>query len=444
MVKPYATHHSSAGLACGTTAAQVINWHPKMHTTISQCRICGNQGLDPVLDLGMQALTGIFPKDRETQVPVCSLELVKCRDDGSGQTCGLVQLKRSFQPDALYGTGYGYRSGLNQSMVKHLQAKAAKIKKSVSLAPGDLVLDIGSNDSTLLRAMDGADLRMVGMDPTGVKFRQYYPPHVTLIPDFFSADRFRGEFGGDSAKVVTSIAMFYDLEAPLEFVRQVYEILSDDGIWVLEQSYLPTMLAKTSYDTICHEHAEYYALKQILWMFDKVGFSVLDIELNDVNGGSFSITAGKRAAIHSVEVQQFIEREDAMGLSGEDIYNRFRERVFRHREELRDFLHEARKKGERVLGYGASTKGNVLLQFCGLSADELPCIAEINSDKFGAFTPGTRIPIVSEEEARSTNPEGFLVFPWHFRDSIIEREGPYLASGGKLIFPLPKIEVVGN
>lgn len=342
---------------------------------------------------------------------------------------------------------YGYRSGLNRSMVDHLQEKATKIKSTLSLVPGDLILDIGSNDSTLLRAMDGPGLRLVGMDPAGVKFREYYPAHCQLIPDFFSADRFHREFGQDSARVVTSIAMFYDLEDPLEFVRQVYEVLSEDGIWVFEQSYLPAMLARTSYDTICHEHIEYFAFKQILWMFDKVGFTVLDVELNDINGGSFSITAAKKVAGYTrnqAEVQQLIREEKRIDLSGRDIYQRFRERVHKHRDELRRFLQQSRNMGEKIFGYGASTKGNVLLQFCGVTTEELPCIAEVNSDKFGAFTPGTGIPIVSEEDARSMTPSGFLVLPWHFRDSIIARESRFLAGGGKLIFPLPNIEVVEN
>jgi NDP-4-keto-2,6-dideoxyhexose 3-C-methyltransferase len=400
-----------------------------------------------VLDLGMQALTGLFPREGDTDLPVSPLELIKCRDDASGKTCGLVQLKQSFQPDAMYGMNYGYRSGLNRSMVEHLQAKANNIKSRISLAPGDVILDIGSNDSTLLRALDGPGLRLVGMDPTGIKFQQYYPPHIQLISDFFSASRFRREFGLDLARVVTSIAMFYDLDAPLEFVRQVYEVLSEDGIWVFEQSHLPAMLARNSYDTICHEHAEYYALKQIVWMLDQAGFTVLDVELNDINGGSFSVTAAKKTAGYPGNdsvVGQLIREEERIGLGGTEIYAQFRERVFQQRAELQAFLHQAGKNGEKIFGYGASTKGNVLLQFCGLTAEELPCIAEVNSDKFGSFTPGTRIPIVSEEEARSRHPDAFLVLPWHFREPIIARESRFLAGGGKLIFPLPNLEVVGN
>ena len=343
----------------------------------------------------------------------------------------------------MYGANYGYRSGLNRSMVEHLHQIAAKIKTVASLRPGDTVLDIGSNDGTFLKAMGEPGVALIGMDPTGSKFREFYLPPIHLVPDFFSADRFRRETD-ERAKVVTSIAMFYDLESPMEFVRQVAEVLADDGIWVFEQSYLPAMLENTSYDTICHEHLEYYALRQILWMTDRAGLEVIDIERNDINGGSFCITTARCGSTHRRNhgaIAAMLEEEERLGLSGPTVYARFRERTYRHREQLRQFLEQATRAGELVLGYGASTKGNVILQFCGLSSKDLPFIADVNRDKFGAFTPGTRIPIISEEEARGMNPAAFLVLPWHFRANIIGREERFLKSGGKLVFPLPAIEV---
>jgi hypothetical protein len=341
----------------------------------------------------------------------------------------------------MFGMNYGYRSGLNRSMTDHLQKKAGNIRNAISLLPGDLILDIGSNDCTLLSAMDGPGVQLAGMDPSGAKFQQYYPPHIQLIPDCFSEARFRKEFGRRCAKVVTSIAMFYDIEAPLEFARQVHEILADDGIWVFEQSYLPQMLARFSYDTICHEHIEYYALKQIQWILDRAGLRAVDVEFNDINGGSFAVIAARKASSvteNQAAVQQALRQEETADLG------RFREGVFRQRDVLNKYLADTRARDEKIFGYGASTKGNVLLQFCGITAEQMPCIAEVNSDKFGAFTPGTRIPIVSEEEARSMNPHGFMVLPWHFRDNIIARESRFLAEGGKLIFPLPNVEVVRN
>lgn len=416
-----------------------------MYREIHQCRVCGNPELDPILNLGVQALTGVFPKSTDQPVESGPLELVKCRTGLQRDTCGLVQLKHSFAPEQLYGDTYGYRSGLNQSMVRHLHQKAASIRKLVPIEPGDLVLDIGSNDGTLLAAMDQPGVELVGMDPSATKFASFYPPHARRIPDFFSAARFFLEVGAHRAKVVTSVAMFYDLESPLQFMREVFEVLAEDGIWVFEQSYLPQMLAMNSYDTVCHEHLEYYALRQMLWMANRVGFKIVDVEFNAVNGGSFSLAASKRGKMArpiSRAIDNAIREENDRELDSARPYQDFADRVQRHRNALLEQLHAMHNSGLRVFGYGASTKGNVLLQFCGLRGDLLPFIAEVNPDKFGAYTPGTLIPIISESEARAMRPDAFLVLPWHFHDNIVEREKVFLQSGGKLLFPLPTIELV--
>jgi len=417
-----------------------------MYRAIDRCRICGNTELVPVLDLGEQALTGVFPRSRQQKVATMPLALVKCMDGGDRERCGLLQLRHAGAPEELYGRDYGYRSGLNRSMVAHLHEKVRRILSLVALEKGDLVIDIGSNDGTTLQAYPRGVAELVGIDPGGSSFERYYPADVRLIPDFFSARVVRSAFGARKAKVVTSFSMFYDLDDPLEFMRQVHECLDDRGVWVLEQSYMPTMLEMNSYDTVCHEHLEYYALKQIRWMMERVGFRILDVEFNAVNGGSFSITAAKRAAPYPGDddrVAVILRREEAVGLHTLTPYEEFRARVARHRDELRGFLRDAGASGRRVCGYGASTKGNVVLQYCGVTAKDLPCIAEVNADKFGCFTPGSLIPIVSEDEARRSKPDYFLVLPWHFRDSILERERAYLEGGGRFVFPLPRIDVVG-
>ena len=267
------------------------------------------------------------------------------------------------------------------------------------------------------------------------------------IPDYFSAARFQQEFGGRRARVVTSIAMFYDLEAPLQFMQDIHDVLADDGIWLFEQSYLREMLRTNSYDTVCHEHLEYYALKQILWMTQRVGFKVLDVGLNNINGGSFSVIVAKNDSAHDENtpvVKQLIEEEARYGLDSLAVYRGFSDRAFRNREELSGLLHSLTSQGQRVLGYGASTKGNVVLQFCGITPKLIPAIAEVNSDKFGCYTPQTLIPIISEAEAHASNPDVFMVLPWHFRDNIIGREQKFLQSGGELLFPLPAIELMGT
>jgi cyclopropane fatty-acyl-phospholipid synthase-like methyltransferase len=409
---------------------------------INSCRICGNTGLVPILHLGEQSLTGVFPRRRDEPITRGPLELVKCH--GGDDACGLVQLRHSYDSSEMYGENYGYRSSLNRSMVSHLRNKVASLQAAVALVPGDVVLDIGSNDGTTLSFYPD-DLVRVGMDPTAEKFRRFYSPGVRVIAELFSSERFRDEMGEAKAKIVTSIAMFYDLERPLEFVEQIAAVLHDEGIWHFEQSYMPRMLEQTAYDTICHEHLEYYGLRQIIWVMEQCDLKVVDVQLNDVNGGSFAVTAAKRGSRLQPDddaINRVLQQEEQSGVLTLEPFKRFAARVFDHRHQLLALLRSLHDDGSRVLGYGASTKGNVILQFCGITPEQIPFIAEVNEDKFGCFTPGTGIPIISEAEARAMRPDFFLVMPWHFRDNLVQREREFLQRGGRMIFPLPKIEVV--
>lgn len=402
----------------------------------------GNAELVPVLDLGTQSLTGVFPSTKNATVTSGPVELVVCPEGG------LLQLRQTYDLSEMYGDNYGYRSGLNNAMVIHLADKARRLTQRVSLSRGDIVLDIGSNDATLLRSYPKLGQRLGGIDPSAAKFRHYYPDDVALKCDFFSSATFKDLFGDPSrAKIVTSIAMFYDLEDPLSFMQEVEGILADDGIWHFEQSYMPAMLEATAYDTVCQEHLEYYGLTQIKWMTDRSGLRILDVELNKVNGGSFAVTVAKESSPYKQNleaVNALLLKEEQMAFETLQPYAAFRDATFRHRDHLRQLVDGLNATGKKIFGYGASTKGNVLLQFCGFTADDIPCIAEVNQDKFGHYTPGTGIPIVPEEEARKLRPDYFLVLPWHFRSGIIEREKDFLSRGGQLIFPLPHLEAVGR
>ena len=408
------------------------------YTPIERCRVGGTTDLVSVLNLGRQKLTGVFPKSPTEPITEGPLELVWC------PSSGLLQLAGSYDMGEMYGDNYGYRSGLNASMVQHLTQKVHELERFADLKPGDTVLDIGSNDCTSLRAYATPGLTRIGIDPTGAKFRQYYPDDVHLVPDFFSAAKFNAVAKGP-AKIVTSIAMFYDLEEPIAFARQIESVLAPGGIWHFEQSYLPSMLRTASYDTVCHEHLEYYSLAVVNRILDAAGMRAVDVKMNGVNGGSFAVTAMRRADTSrkdSSVVGWLLDQEDRMGLSTPRPYREFEEKVFRHREDLMRLLKSLAADGKTVFGYGASTKGNVVLQFCGITAAEVPVIAEVNTEKFGAFTPGTNIPIVSEAEARAMAPDYYLVLPWHFKDGIVRREAEFLASGGRMIFPFPTIEIV--
>ena len=409
-----------------------------MYKEIKKCRIGDSSNLITVLSLGDQYLTGVFPKDKNKKPTKGPLELVWCPDTG------LLQMKHSFSLDEMYGDNYGYRSGLNSSMVAHLQQKINTLENLVILSEDDLVIDIGSNDATSLKAYSGKH-KKVGIDPTGLKFQQYYNDEITLIPDFFNAEKYKNVFGSKKAKIITSIAMFYDLEEPLKFVKDIENCLADDGIWHFEQSYMPSMLRTNSYDTICHEHLEFYSLRVVKNMVESCGLRIIDVQMNAINGGSFAVTVCKNNSnfkSNTPVINWLLKQEDEMGLNTVKPYLEFKERVFKHRTSLKELINALVADGKKVFGYGASTKGNVLLQFCGLTTKEIPYIAEVNEEKFGAYTPGSLIPIISEEEAKSMKPDYFLVLPWHFKENILKREKEYIANGGKFIFPLPEIEIV--
>lgn len=408
---------------------------------ISKCRLSGSENLISVLNLGNQELTGVFPRSPTQKVTSGPMELVWSPDSG------LLQLGCSFDLGEMYGDNYGYRSGLNQSMVAHLSGKVANIERKYGLAAGDCVIDIGSNDATTLKAYGTKGLKRIGVDPTGRKFERYYTDDIKLIPDFFPTPELTAAIGNAKVKVVTSISMFYDLEDPIGFARSVASVLDRNGVWHLEQSYMPSMIRLNSYDTICHEHLEYYSLHCIQYIMERAGLKILDVQMNGVNGGSFAVTVAHRDSTwqpNTAVIGWLLEQELKMGFDSPAPFREFESRVFAHRKALRSLIEALNADGKKVFGYGASTKGNVVLQFCQFTPKEIPFVAEINPDKFGAFTPGTHIPIISDVEAAALKPDYYLVLPWHFKDGIVRREQEYLANGGKLIVPFPEIEIVGG
>lgn len=385
-------------------------------------------------------LTGVFPTfEEKDSISIGPVSLVKCFGE---ECCGLVQMEYSYSLSEMYGNNYGYRSGLNKSMVDHLHLKVKKITEFIKLAANDLIIDIGSNDATTLKAFTQKGLDLVGVDPTGVKFSSYYPDNIKLIPDFFSSKLVKDMFGERKAKVITSFSMFYDLEDPLTFMKDVYEILDDNGVWIFEQSYMPRMLEMNSFDTICHEHLEFYSLHQIKYMTDIVGFHIVDVDFNAINGGSFSITVRKKKGEECDEelISNILLQEIESGLNTMTPYEDFAKRVGTVTKELVDFVKAERLKGKVVCALGASTKGNVLLQYCKFTDNDISFIGEVNEEKLGSYSPGTFIPIISEKELLSKNPDYLIVLPWHFKDFFINNEK---FSNTKLVFPLPKLEIYG-
>lgn len=413
-----------------------------------QCRICksdGAQCFETILDLGEQTIGSRFPAVHEEDPPTAPLSLVHCHH------CGLVQLKHTVSADEMYMQTYGYRSGLNASMPKHLATIVDDMLAYVKphFKPENVILDIGCNDSTLLQLYPKyLEAKLVGIDPTGLQFIEYYSKDIQLLPTFFNKTIYE-HHGFSKAKCVTSISMFYDLPDPQAFVNDVAEILDrETGVWIMEQSYMPTMLQRNSFDTICHEHLEYYALHQIQWMCEKANLRILDVKFNDCNGGSFRVAIAHTNSVYASNhdhIQQILENETANHFGPADtdtrVFKEFQSRCETQKQRLQALLTSIQAQNKTVYLYGASTKGNTLLQYYGINSKMIKAAAERNPIKYGRRTPGTNIPILSEAEVRAQKPDYFLVLPWHFRDEFLEREAAYLQEGGQFIFPLPEVEV---
>ena len=404
---------------------------------IKKCRACGGTKLKHAFNLGNQRLTGVFLSKKYQKVSGGNLSLVLCGN------CTLMQLENSFNPQEMYGSNYGYESALNQSMVKHLKNKAKKLSKLANINSNKIIIDIGSNDGTFLSFFKKSN-RLIGIDPTIKKFSKKYRKDIIKVPDFFSYTKIESILRSQKAKLVTSLSMFYDLEDPIAFARDIEKILDKDGIWHLEQSYMPQMLKNVSYDTICHEHLEYYSLKSLSYIFEKVNLRILDLEINSVNGGSFALNVVKNNSSlksNNTLLNWTRNEEKKMKLNNINTYRKFFLNVKKHKATLIDVLKKISKNNQKVIGYGASTKGNVILQFLKINPKLIPLIVEVNKFKFNKFTPGSKIKIVSEKMIKKIKPDYMLVLPWHFKNFILEKEKNFLNNGGKLIFPLPEVEI---
>jgi hypothetical protein len=429
-------------------AVATLSYSPIL-VTRSTCRICGSRALTPIISLGDHFLSGAFAKPDGTppvrrRVP---LDMVRCDPALDERSCGLIQLRHSVPPNVLYAS-YWYRSGVNQTMRDNLAGIARFAEETVKLQSGDLVLDIGCNDGTLLKSYTTSDIKRLGIDPSNV-VEHARAAGLQVVNDFFSAAALRSVHPDQKPKVITSIAMFYDLENPHTFVSDIKESLHEDGVWVLELSYLPTMLEMNSFDTICHEHLEYYSLAVMERLFAEHGLEVWDVALNDVNGGSFRICVGHAGRVGATpeareRVQQLRLKEFDMALDTDAPYAVFRKNIKKIRTDLLTFLKRAKAQKKVVHGYGASTKGNTTLQYCGITPSLVPAIADRNPDKWGSHTIGTNIPIISEEDSRRKKPDYYLVLPWHFIDEFKRRESSFLDRGGKFLLPMPEVRLVGK
>jgi 2-polyprenyl-3-methyl-5-hydroxy-6-metoxy-1,4-benzoquinol methylase len=409
-----------------------------LYHDIKKCRVCGGSDLAEVLNLGRHTLSGRFPRQDEPDPLQASLELVHCHE------CGLLQLRHTVAQSELYTDRYGYHSGINEAMVRHLTDIKDRVIAMVEPEAGDIVLDIGSNDGTMLKAYAISGLVRIGIDPILGHFRDHYPVDAITVEDYFSAPTFQMVGNGRKAKAITSIAMFYDLDDPNVFVMDIREVLHPEGIWVFELSYMPKMLKQNAFDTICHEHLEYYGLHQVERLISAHGLRIFDVDFNEINGGSFQIYACHADGPYRSEqtkIDTILRSEAEQDFNSLTPYRAFNKGIETIRDRLVEVIRDECAKGKQIYAYGASTKGNTILQYCGFDAKDIVAAADRNPEKWGCRTPGTGIPIISEEEARNANPDYFLILPWHFREGFLERESAFLQNGGRFIFPLPNVEV---
>lgn len=404
----------------------------------------GNK-LTPLFSLGDLHISDFLKPGEEPRSPKSKLQLAM--DEESG----LVQLTE--QPDAEYmwGDVYWYKSGTNQFMRDALEDVVKATEAFIPRSEGGIWLDIAGNDGTLLSFVDDRRFYTINIDPSAYPEAEQNCEKV--VKDYFSASAYHQVAVGSRAKVITCCAMFYDLSDPISFLKQVNEVLHETGVFVLQLSYTPLMLVQNELGNVCHEHIAYYTLKSLEYALTHAGLKVIDLELNNVNGGSIRVYAIKDSVpltfktqadrdIAAIRVQSLRDYEEANGLNTPDAYIKFAGRMAEAAKEFLEFLNQERSKGKVFYGYGASTKGNTMLQWLGLTPKEIPFIAERQERKVGLVCAGTNIPVCSEEQARKDKPDYMIVFPWHFISEFVEREKEYLQNGGKFVVLSPKFEVI--
>lgn len=369
------------------------------------------------------------------------------------ETTGAIRLEKDAPDESMWGK-YWYRSGINSTMTKELGLIVNEICTRIQYKTGDVWLDIACNDGTLMRQIPDNFIR-VGIDPCDDTFYQESSKYGKVIQDYFSYNAY-SKLDVNKAKVITTIAMFYDLDDPNSFIEDVCKVLDDDGLWVLQMSYTPLMIRQLAFDNICHEHRYYYSLRTIQNLFSKHGLRIVDCDLNDTNGGSFRIYVQKDSATVSsfataplrdvckFRMDAILKLEDELNIESKAVWERFQNDIEQLKDQTVRFIEDVVSNGKVVYGYGASTKGNTLLQYFGLDNKLITAIVERSPYKFGLKTIGSNIPIISEDEMRQNMPDYMLVLPWHFINEFVSRENKFLEQGGKFIVPCPRFEIIGK
>lgn len=403
---------------------------------IKSCRICNSSKLTYLFSLGNLCFTGKFPTN-EQKIKKKPIEVILCNN------CGLVQLAHNFDLKYLYGPDYGYRTGINQTMLDHVKLIVKKLSKLTNLKSKDFVLDIASNDGSLLNFYD-KKIKTFGIDPILNKYKKNYKNINYKVNDFFSFEKIK-KITKKKFKIITALSVFYDAEKPNKFIKDIKKILSNDGVFILEFADLASILKYKMFDTVCHEHLEYYSTEVILNLCKKHSLKVFNIEQNDINGASKQYYISHKNSKYKTnfkKINKISKNENMLNLKSVKTYKNFMSSIDSSKKELMKKLKILVNKGKKIHCYGASTKGNVLLQYYGINNKIIKYAAERNKLKYNLYTPGTKIRIISEKLSRSLDPDYYLVLPWHFKNEILVREKAIRKKGIKFIFPLPKLKII--
>jgi NDP-4-keto-2,6-dideoxyhexose 3-C-methyltransferase len=405
---------------------------------IFKCRVCRSFNIEKVIDLGNQAYTGKFPKKIGENIPITPLAVSFCIN------CKFLQLSHDFNNNYMYNLDYGYESGINQTMTKHLTSIVKKIYKIKKLSKKSVVLDIASNDGTLLNAYK-KNITKIGIDPILNRFKKKYNTIDYPISDFFSYKNYQ-KTKQKKADVITAFSVFYDLNDPNKFLKDIKKCLDEKGIFVMEQSDLSSMIRLNSFDTICQEHCGYYSSKVIFYLMKKNNLKVFNHEYNEANGGSsrYYITHDNNNEIKinkkNLNNAKKIDRKSKIDQLSTFI--NFNNKIKKIKKNTINKINKILEQGKIIHGYGASTKGNVILQYYKINNKLIKHISDRNPFKWGRYSPGTKIKIISEEESRKIKPDYYMVLPWHFKKEILQREMKIRKKGTKFIFPLPKFQII--
>ena len=404
------------------------------------CRNCKDKNLINLFSLGNLCFTGKFSKKKNKKIPSDIISLVKC------EKCHLVQLDRKFNRNYLYGLDYGYRSGINKTMTNHLSNITKYLSNLAKIKKNDLVLDIASNDGTLLNSYKKNGIIKVGIDPILKKFSKYYKHINYKISNFFSLNFLKKIRIKKKFKIITACAVFYDIENPNKFLSDINKIIDKkNGIFYLEFQDLLSIIKNNLFDTICHEHLEYYSLNVILNMLKKNNLKLVNVFKNNINGGSLSLIITHKESnikVFNKNIINVLKEESKYKLKSKNTFKKFYEKILNIKKTINKIIIDLKNKNKIIHGYGASTKGNVLLQFFKINNNMINYIADRNPEKNNLYTPGTKIQIISEKKSRKIKPDYYLVLPWHFKKEILIREKKIRKMGTKFIFPLPKLKII--